>query len=278
MSTVKMAGVALLALLALTLAGSLHAAAPTTRTVQAWDDYVAHEKDSAIADFDCAGGHPSPAAERDERAKLRNGFVAARPADHGGMKPVPSGLIHHWVGAVFIPSVRAADLLTVLKDYNNYRELYPATVTESKLLEHAAETYGYRLKFVQKEFGVKSGLIGDFQTTYVSVDSDSGYSITEATKLTELQNAGQPDERVLPEGTGPGFVEKSFTLMRYQAAPDGVYVEVEALTLSRDIPACMRWMVQPVVARFSRQLMTATLQKLRERVQVTAAPEIASRK
>ena len=35
----------------------------------------------------------------------------------------------------------------------------------------------------------------------------------------------------------------------YEAVDGGVYVETEAMELSRDIPAARRWMVGPIVRR-----------------------------
>ena len=130
---------------------------------------------------------------------------------------------------------------------------------------------------MQKGFGVKAGLLGEFRSTYFRLDARNGYSVTRATRLVELANPNTPDEQVLSLDDSHGYVERMYTIVRYREADNGVYVEVDALTLSRDIPASVRWLVSPLVQRFSKQLMTATLEKLRDKVASRREFESASR-
>lgn len=46
----------------------------------------------------------------------------------------------------------------------------------------------------------------------------------------------------------------------------GVYFEVEAIALSRDIPAMLRLMVEPVVRRVSRNSLATALRQTQEAV------------
>jgi len=43
-----------------------------------------------------------------------------------------------------------------------------------------------------------------------------------------------------PEGEGTGLIWR-----RFEERDGGVYVEVEAIALSRDVPASLRWLVEP---------------------------------
>jgi hypothetical protein len=47
---------------------------------------------------------------------------------------MPSGLIHDWVGAVFIPNVTLKDALQVVRDYARYKESCQPTVVDSKVI------------------------------------------------------------------------------------------------------------------------------------------------
>ncbi len=177
-----------------------------------------------------------------------------------------------------IPGARLIELLGVLQDYNNYSEIYKPAVVESRLVEQRDDVFRYRLKFVQKGFGIKTGLAGEFQTTYYRLSDATGYSITEATKLAELQNPSTAAEQELPVSASHGYVERVFTIVRYQESEKGVSVEMETLTLSRDVPAPIRWMIAPAIQRFSRQTITNTLESLRASVQRAHTFESASRK
>ena len=49
-------------------------------------------------------------------------------------------------------------------------------------------------------------------------------------------------------------------------APDGVWVQCEAISLTRDIPAGMGWLVRPFVSSIPRESLTFTLQSTRAAV------------
>ena len=45
-----------------------------------------------------------------------------------------------------------------------------------------------------------------------------------------------------------------------------MYVELEAIALSRDIPGSLRWMVEPIVRRVSRSALVVSLQETADAV------------
>jgi hypothetical protein len=52
--------------------------------------------------------------------------------DHIPM-PIPSGLIHAWIGAGFVPNATIPDILRVVRDYDSYEQVYKPGVIASKL-------------------------------------------------------------------------------------------------------------------------------------------------
>ena len=46
-----------------------------------------------------------------------------------------------------------------------------------------------------------------------------------------------------------------------KSSDGGVYVEMETMALSRDIPAALRWMVDPIVQRVAKSAMTTSLRQ-----------------
>src|SRR5436190_279953 len=67
-------------------------------------------------------------------AKVRAGAIVVESVGSLSPKRVQSGLIHHWVGAVYIPNVGIKDALAVTSDYAHYKEFYQPTVIDSKAL------------------------------------------------------------------------------------------------------------------------------------------------
>jgi hypothetical protein len=79
------------------------------------------------------------AAESPERlSRVRAGEVVVSPMSHAP-EAVPSGLIHHWIGAAFIPGARIDDVIAVVRDYERYPKFYKPSVLESKTLSRKAE-------------------------------------------------------------------------------------------------------------------------------------------
>jgi len=65
----------------------------------------------------------------------------------------------------------------------------------------------------------------------------------------------------LKEGEGSGVIWRLFSIARYLERDGGVYIELEAIGLSRDIPASLRWIVEPIVRRVSRGSLSTSLQQ-----------------
>ncbi len=237
----------------------------TPATLSSWNDFVQQSKAGLAQDICSPEGLLRVAIGQNGNAKAD---LAGRPPQ-GRMIPVPSGLIHHWKGAIAIPNTRPSDVVSVLQDYDSYASTFTPAVIESRLVSRTQDDFTYQLKLVQRGFGVKAGLIGVFRSSYHQLSSTEGYSITEATSLDELESPGSSEERLVPFGASHGYVEKMFTIVRYREAGRGVYVEIETLTLSRGVPISVRWMISSVIQRFSRQTMTGTLESIRDKVRAT---------
>jgi len=54
--------------------------------------------------------------EPERLARVRAGEIVVSPMGPQNPKKVPSGLIHDWVGAVFIAHVKLQDVVRVLRD------------------------------------------------------------------------------------------------------------------------------------------------------------------
>ncbi len=64
-----------------------------------------------------------PSPKRPEAQRLQQGAILVRPAGDSGSFPVPAGLIHDWIGTVFIPHVSLRDVLARIRSYEEYPEM-----------------------------------------------------------------------------------------------------------------------------------------------------------
>ena len=73
-------------------------------------------------------------------------------------------------------------------------------------------------------------------------------------------------------------LETLYSFSRFEERDGGVYVEMEAIALSRDIPFSVRWMVEPIVRKVSRSSILTSLQQTSEAVRTMVAKGDGSRR
>jgi hypothetical protein len=210
-----------------------------------------------------------PAAERDRAfASLKRGEIYIAPMvtldPSGRTIDVPQGLVHHWVGAVFVPGVSMEGTLKVMEDYDHKSDAYPE-VTRSRLLRRDGDHIQAFMRLHQHHV-VTVTLDAEFDVHYVEVDPRHWYALSHSTSVRQVQNPGKPDERVLPEGQGDGFLWQLDSYWQYLEQDGGVYVELEAISLTRDVPSGLGWLVKPFITSVPRESLQSTLESTRKTV------------
>ena len=169
-------------------------------------------------------------------ARLRRGEVVIAPATANGTESVPNGLIHDWIGAVFIPHATIESLGAVVHDYNKYQQVYRPVVTASRTLACTEARQEFLMVWQRRILFVSAAMQGHYQAHDVILDSRRGYYVADATEVREIAGYGHRDEHLLPPDTGNGFIWRIHSIARYEERDGGVYLELEAIALTRDIP------------------------------------------
>jgi hypothetical protein len=255
-----------LALVAIALLFPFPATAATLKpeTVAAWDEYL----DGAQADLQkrvAPGGCFLWTFENSGRAaRVHSGEILIAPAPGLNPKAVPGGLIHHWIGAIFLPDLSLEQVVEVTRDYDRYKDYYGPAVIDSSAIARDAASDQFSMRIMNKVFFLKTALDADYQATFVHLDQRRTYSVSRTTRLQEIDQYGETGEHKVPEGQGSGYVWKLFSITRFEQRDAGVYVELEAIALSREIPPAARFFVDPIVRRVSRNSMSLSLQQTRK--------------
>jgi hypothetical protein len=179
---------------------------------------------------------------------------------------VPSGLIHHWIGAGFIPNVTLDDVLPVVRSYERYKDFYHPSVIDSKLIAKSETRDEFSMLLANKSVIAKTALDSDYESSFTRLDDRRWNSITESTRIQEIAEYGTSSQRTRAENEGTGLIWRLYSITRYEERDGGVYIELEAIALSRDIPFTLRWMVEPIVRRISRSSLMTSLQQTEEAV------------
>jgi hypothetical protein len=197
----------------------------------------------------------------DRRHKVRAGEVVVSPIGPQVPMRIASGLIHHWVGTVFVPQVTLDKVLAVVGDYSRYKEFYAPTVVDSKAVVSGDGQDRFSMRLMNKSFVLTTAFDADYESCYVRLDSHHGYTVSRTTRVQEVEQYGSPSQRALAEGAGSGIIWRLFSITRFLERDGGVYIEIEAIGLSRDIPASMRWLMEPIVRRVSRSSIATCLRQ-----------------
>jgi hypothetical protein len=231
-------------------------------TLEAWNAYLREVGHRTADNQPFLWTDESP----ERAARVRGGEVVVAPAIDRGTKSVPNGLIHDWIGAIFIPNATVASLSAVLHDYDNYKELYRPAVRTSRSLACASGDQEFLMVWQRHVLFVNAAMQGRYQEHDVVVDSHRGYNVADATQIRQIEGYGHPDQRLLPPDTGSGFMWRIHSIARYEERDGGVYLELEGIALTRDIPASLSWLVSPAVNHLSINSLTTTLRQTRDAV------------
>ncbi len=246
------------------------------QTVDAWDAYVhsalARMK-TRLTDATFLWSDETP----EIRQRVKDGEIVVSPMRGNGRTAVPGGLIHHWIGAVFIPNTSLNDVLAVLHDYDHYKDFYQPTVADSKCRACAASPHEYFLRLYKKVMFITSVTDVEYESPNFRIDDHRSYSLAWSTSIREVQDSGKPTESRGSPGRGNGYLWRMQSISRYQQRDGGVFMELEAPALSRTIPFSYGWVVSPVVSQLSRTELSTSLGQSRDAVrqkQHPVAPEV----
>jgi len=260
-------------LLAMFLAVS-HCSAAQLRpeTVTAFNRYVKQTEARMHADLNTSFLYIDslPAKQRQAAMrKLQSGELYIEPVkttSDGKAIPVPGGMIHHWVGVVFIPGANLRQTLQVTQDYNNRQEIYKPDVMQSKLLSHDGDDFKVFMRLYKKKFTTVV-LNTFYDVQYYHLDATRVYCNSYSTRIAQVSDPNNPDGPEKPVGEDDGYLWRLYTYWRFQEKDGGVYMQVEAISLTRGIPYGLEWLLGPLVKSIPRESFKGVLDQTRQAIE-----------
>jgi len=199
-------------------------------------------------------------------ARLRNGEVVItreRTLENGKEIDVPDGMIHHWLGIVLIPGTTLKKTLALQQDYDHHAEYYSPRVVRSRLISRNGNDFKIYYRVKDKKV-VTVVMDTDYDVHYESVSPTRERSTVYSTRIQEIENPGEKTEHAKPVDDGNGFMWRLNSYWREEERDGGVYIQCEAISLSRDIPTGLGWLIKGFVESVPRESLQFTLGKTRE--------------
>lgn len=248
------------------LAAPVAAADLQPRTVAAFDRYV-RVTEALVAEarpFLRIDGFP----EAERRAKLetirRGELLIDRLTTREEGKPidVPNGLVHHWLGSVFVPGATVDQAVALLQDYDEHATIYRPAVARSKVLAHDGDVFRVYLRFFMKKV-ITVVVNSEHEARFMRLAPDRAQSRIYSLRIAEVDDPDTPLEREKPVGRDGGFLWRLYTYWRFLERDGGTYVQCEAISLTRGIPTGFGWLIGPFVTSIPRESLAFTLETTR---------------
>jgi hypothetical protein len=204
--------------------------------------------------------------------QLRRGEVLVEQRN-SAERHLPGALLHHWSGTAFFPNATVDQMLAVLKDYEHYETTYGPEVVTARVLAQRGDDFKISLR-LRKHKVVTVLLDTDYDVRFTRPDPLHGYSRSYSTRIVEIEHPGKVSEHGLLPGEDHGFLWRLNTYWRFLEKDGGVYAQCEAISLTRDVPSGLGWLVSGFVESIPRESLIFTLNSTRKALaqqQATAA-------
>ena len=245
----------------------------------AWAQFGAELHDKTTREFD--------KYESSSEAKMRwtprygtlaPGEVRIEPASGDGNTDIDDGIVHDWVAAAIVRDATVQQVIDLLQDYDEYPEMYTPEVQEARVISHRGNDWRVFLQMYKQKV-LSATLNGEFDVQYRDRGRGRWTMVSRSTRIAEVD-----DGKELPVGKGHGFLWRLNAYWLVEPRPEGVYLEVRSMSLSRDVPFGLGMVIKPFITSVPREslndTMTNTVKELERRVALArrAPVEVASSK
>lgn len=232
------------------------------RTVVEFDQYAAKIEQQFSARWHGDRPFLSIDDKRSDHDQVLRGDLLIRPGTPDNPVAISNGLIHDWVGAVFIPNTSVAKVLAVLQDFDRHSKIYPEIISSHLIRREGNDLWGY-WRVERKDQLVPVVLEMNDEAHYQEVAPGKWVCRAYAKDISEVENPGSSREKKWPPGQGSGFLWRLYAYWSIEASSDGVLAECRTLSLSRSIPVALAWAIKPFVQTLPRESLASTLRNTR---------------
>lgn len=175
---------------------------------------------------------------------------------------VPSGMVHHWIGTVLLPGVPLERVMAFVRDYPAYPRAFGPTIERAQVISASGDRYEVSMRTSTKKV-ISVVIDATYTIDYRPIGTGRVWTKSVASNIREVQSAGTADERSRPAETGSGYLWRLNNYCSFEVRPEGTYEQCESVSLSRDMPFGIGWIVGPYVKSVPRETLTFTLGHVR---------------
>ena len=161
-------------------------------------------------------------------------IVPLTTLDHGQEIEVPGGTIQHWLGLTFLEKATLDKVSVVLLNFNEYFHMIPLQIMESKTSKHDGDNYEAFLRLYKKQVSAVVLNVNE-GAKYTQIDPMRALIACHSTHIGEVERPRKKKtyDQERPVEDAAGYLWRLNVYLRMEEADNGVYVEIEMITLAR---------------------------------------------
>lgn len=211
-----------------------------------------------------------PSARAAVEGRLFSGGTWIEPVN-GGTWQAAGALMHHWRAAAFVPGAAPDEMLTLLRNPNRLSRYYAPQIVSSQMLPSSGKLISL-IRFKKKKV-VTVVLDAQFEGRNELTGADRGYSISRSQHIWQVEDPGTPREHRRPEGDDDGFLWRLNSYWSFAETQNGLLIECEAVSLTRNIPLGLGWLISPIIETLPRESLEFTLKATKNALVANAQKE-----
>jgi hypothetical protein len=181
---------------------------------------------------------------------------------NGGTRPLAGALLHHWRGSALVPHATPSQMLALLRDFRHLSNHYAPQIVSSRVIQEHGDTATLAMRLKEQKV-IMVVLDAEYRFESRLSASERGFSLSRSTHVWQVDNPGSAQERRRTEGDDDGFLWRLNSYWSFARVPGGLQIECEAVSLTRDVPLGLGWMIAPLLNDFPREALAFTLNATR---------------
>jgi hypothetical protein len=204
--------------------------------------------------------HRSPQSflAAEDSSRLHRGELIVERLTPSTGSALPGALLHDWRGTAFAAGAKAADFEKLIRDFDSYPRYFSPQVVRAKIIARHDDQFQAVMRVRQRHV-ITVVMDTTYDIAFGRLDARHGYSLSRSTRISEIDSPGTGKERALNSSEEHGFLWRLYTYWSYEERDDGLYLQIESVSLTRSVPAGLGWLIGPFVESIPRESLEFTL-------------------
>jgi hypothetical protein len=154
--------------------------------------------------------------------------------DQGHEIEIPDASLQDWLGVTLVEGVTLERVRDFVLNYADFKYYFKQYFTDSRLVKRDGDNFDAFLRLARKQFSTVILNI-NLSSSYVAFDPAHAYVICRSTHIGEVAHPKEKDlaAQERPAADAYGYLWRLNQYWRIEQTADGVFVELESITLSR---------------------------------------------